>query len=615
MKNLVIIESPNKVQTIQKYLGKDYVVTSSVGHFLKMKKTGVGNLGIDFSNWEPLYSLEDNKKDIINKIKELVLKSDIIYVATDPDREGEAIAENLVSYFKIENRYRRLRYNEITKESILNSLKDFSQINYDLVNSQKARRMVDRIIGFKCSGTLRKKIKNNENKLSSGRVQTIFLKIVIDREDEILNFVPIKYSLIEAKINNETKAKYFSNNSKFESKEWVHPDDIDKIFNSLKGDLEVLNSKTQIKHDPKISPLKQASVYKKLPYSSTTTQRILQKLFEGFGDSEGLISYPRTDSTRLSATFLARARAYVKSKYGENYIATDIKGFAGTQDAHEAIRPTNINLTPWVAKSKFNLSDQEYKVYKLIYETTLRAIMSQPKREIISYVLENNSHQFKLSYSKILFDGYLIIEDFKANSQELPKYEIGEKIKVEKYLRHDTQTKPPSRYTEGSIIAQMDELKIGRPSTYASMILINIQRNYFIKEANALIPTKIGRLVLGKLLKGFPKEFSENYTAILEKELEEIAEGKVDYKFIMEKFWRNFNKTLETAEITLEKTVLIPRLVGRKCPLDSAELIYRKSKKTNSEFIGCFNFPNCNYSESIKIAKKKFSFLKKLKSK
>lgn len=612
MKDLVIIESPNKIATIQKYLGSDYIVTSSSGHFLEMKKTGKDNLGIDFEKWEPIYKLDASKKNKMDEISKLIKKSKTIFIATDPDREGEAIAENLLSYYKIDKKYKRLKYNEITKEAVLNSIKSPTLINYDLVFSQKARRMIDRIIGFKCSSLLRAKIKNNQSKLSGGRVQTIFLKLIVKKEDEILNFVPVKYSLIEGVINDDTVAKYYNDDSIFDSKEWIERDKVNMIYNNLKGDLEVISAKTSQKLDAKITPLKQATVYKKSPYSATNTSRIMQNLFEGFGDSSGLISYPRTDSTRLSTTFLAKAKSYITSKYGKEYVSNTVRGFSGDQDAHEAIRPTDISLTPEKARQKFSLSSQEFNIYQIIYNTTLKAIMSQPKKEIISYKLANNGHNFKLSYSKILFDGYLILSGSNYSNKELPKYEIGKKIPVKKYVKTDNETKPPARFNEGSLIAKMDELKIGRPSTYASSIKTNLDREYVIKEGQSLIPTKLGRVVLQKLDDGFPKQFQQNYTSILEAELEMIAEGKNDYKNTMENFWINFNSTLKTAQVTLEKTFLLPKIYeGKMCPKDGAYLIERKNSRDNSTFIGCQNYPKCNYT----LKENRFFSLKRKKGK
>ncbi|MGL4343397.1 MAG: type I DNA topoisomerase [Metamycoplasmataceae bacterium] len=614
MKNLVIVESPNKIKTIEKYLGKDYTVKASVGHFLEMKTNGIDGLGIDFEQWEPQYKLDTSKRKVIDEITKAISENDFIYIATDPDREGEAIGENLVSYLKIPNdKYKRIKYNEITKDAIINAINNPVDIDYNLVNSQKARRMLDRIIGFKTSNLLKRKIKNSSGKLSAGRVQTVCLKIVVDRENEIRKFIPVEYNLIQAKINDLVIAKYYNPNSKFENKEWIDREDAGKIFSTLKGDLIVKDIKTSTKLDPKIIPLKQATLFKKSPFSSKSTTSALQSLYEGFGDG-GLISYPRTDSTRLSNTFIVSSKKYIAQKYGNIYVADDIKGVAGDQDAHEAIRPTDISLTPVMAKEKYNLNQYLFKIYKIIYDTTLRALMTQPKREIIRYELENNSNKFKMSYSKIIFKGYSIIHDDedKKEDEELPKFNIGESLKVLQYLNIENQTSPPSRYTEGSLISKLDEIKVGRPSTFSDMVNKNLLRQYIKKENQSLIPTEFGETVLQKLLEGFPKQFNENYTALVEQDLDEIADGKIDYKQIMQLFWNKFDDTFKTAQISLEQTILLPALVGRECPIDKGQLIFKKSKKNNSEFIGCNNFPNCNYLESLQ-SKKRFGFLNKKK--
>ncbi|MGL4183728.1 MAG: type I DNA topoisomerase [Metamycoplasmataceae bacterium] len=613
--NLVIVESPNKIKTIEKYLGKDYFVKASVGHFLEMVTTGKDGLGIDFDTWEPKYKLDSSKKNVIEDIKKSIEVADFIYIATDPDREGEAIGENLVSYFKIpKNKYKRVRYNEITKDAIKHAIENPEDIDLNLVNSQKARRMLDRIIGFKTSNLLKRKIKNSNGKLSAGRVQTVCLKIIVDKEKEIAAFIPVQYNLIKAKISENNFARFYSLNSQFENKEWITKDEAEEIMKKLSGELTVMKMNTLQKVDPKIVPLKQSALFKKCRLSSKVITSALQALYEGFGD-DGLISYPRTDSTRLSNTFLSHAGEYITTKYGKEYLAKDIKSVAGDQDAHEAIRPTNMELTPEIAKEKYSLNGSQYSVYKIIYNITMRALMTQPKREIIKYDLDDNGNSFRLSFSKIIFPGYTIIndEDDEVEDATIKKYDIGEKIKVLEYQNTENETKPPSRYTEGTLIAKMDEIKVGRPSTFSEMVNKNLTRNYIKKEGSSLIPTELGVNVLNKLLEGFQKQFSENYTALVEKDLDEIASGIVDYKKIMQSFWNKFDETFKTAQVTLEQTILIPKLVGRKCLECGHELIFKNSKQNNSSFIGCQNFPNCKYTESIVVPKKRFSFIKKKK--
>ena len=609
---LVIVESPNKVKTIQKYLGKEYEVMSSVGHIVQMLANGYERLGIDFDKWEPFYKIEPGKKEIVEQLKKEAKKAEVVLIATDPDREGEAIGDNLVEYLDIKDKYKRIKYNEITKEAILNSIKNPTMIDENLVKAQKSRRMLDRIIGFRLTKLMMKKMSNYPKKPTAGRVQSIALKLVVDREKEIRSFIPIQYSTIVAKINNDVNATFYSSNPDFENKEWISKEKAKKIFEDCKGPLEVLQIKLSQKKDPQISPLKQSILYKKADLPSKVVQSVTQKLYEGFGDG-GLISYPRTDSTRLSENFLIKSREYISKKYGSKYVSSNIKGFSGDQDAHEAIRPTDISLTPDDAKQKYNLSNSEFKIYSIIWNSTMKAIMNVPSREILRYELKNNKHHnFKMSFSKIVFDGYLVIEN-KELQNELPKYNVGDLIEVEKYELLDHETKPPARYTDGSLIEKLDDIKVGRPSTFATTVEKILDRKFVEKEGNSLKATEFGEIVIEKLINGFPNEITEGYTAKVEEDLDLIAKGKKDYKDLMQSFWDRFNTSIKTAELTLEKVVLIDRFVGKKCPNCSSELVYKTSKKTKEDFISCSSWPNCTYSSSIKQKPKRFGFLNRQK--
>ena len=609
MKYLVIVESPNKVKTIQKYLGNDYEVMASIGHIVKMPATGEKKLGIDFENWEPVYKIEPDKKHIVDELKKEAKKAELVYIATDPDREGEAIGDNLVHFLNLENKYKRIKYNEITKEAVLASIKNPTKIDENLVKAQKSRRMLDRIIGFRLTNLMAKKMANYPERPTAGRVQSIALKLVVDRENEIRAFIPTYYSTIAAKINDEINATFYDLKSEFDNKEWVSREKAQKIISELKGPLKVVDIKISKKNDAKITPLKQAVLYKKSDMSSKVVQVAAQKLYEGFGDG-GLISYPRTDSTRLSENFLTKARAYITKKYGEIYVAKDIKGFSGDQDAHEAIRPTDISLTPEIAKTKYKLSQAEAKVYSIIWTTTMKSIMTVPTREILRYELENNGHTFKLSSSKIIFDGYSIISK-SENEKELPKYNIGDNVEVKKYESTNHETKPPARYTDGSLIEKLDEIKVGRPSTFAATVEKILDRKFVVKEGNSLHSTEFGEIVLSKLIEGFPNEITEGYTARVEADLDLIAEGEIDYKHLMQSFWERFDKSFQSAELTLEKTVLLDRFVGEDCPECGKPLIFKTSRKTKEDFISCSGWPECNFSKSNKEKPKRFSFLKK----
>ncbi|AXE60731.1 type I DNA topoisomerase [[Mycoplasma] phocae] len=599
---VMIVESPNKVNTIQKYVGNDIKVISSVGHILKLATKGIGNLGIDFENWEPNMVPDPSKKNVISELKKATKEAKEVFIATDPDREGEAIANNLVSTLKLENKYKRIKYNEITAEAIKNALDNPLLIDTNLVNAQKARRMLDRIIGFKLSQLMKQKIKNAPTSPSAGRVQSIALKLVCDRERQIEEFIPILYSKINAIIDEGIEANFFYKKDLDFSNDntWIEPKKSIAILRELEKDkfLYVTDYKISQRRESMITPFKQSVLYKEAKYSSSVVQVSAQKLFEA-----GLISYPRTDSTRLSETFIQKAKDYIKNKFGEEYVADEIKGFKGEQDAHEAIRPTDINLTPKDATLQFGLSDVDSYIYKIIYEKTIMALMNPPIRKIYQYELKNNDYFFKMSYTQVIFNGYYAITGFE-DPKPLPKYEVGDKLGVDEFVKLDKKTTPPARYTEGSLIKTLDDIKVGRPSTFASTINL-IKKRLFVEVQNgSLHPTEFGKIVLDKLINGFPKTINEEYTAEVEADLDMISEGKEDYKILMEDFWNKFNNHLYDVSQTIEITVLPSEFLDEKCPLCNSNLVYRYTKIKRSKFIGCTNFPSCNYIRNIEKPKK-----------
>lgn len=614
IKNVVIVESPNKISSISKYLGKDYKVLASVGHIVYLPSTGVNRFGIDMQSWTPNYKIDPAKREIVKKLKTEVKDAERVFIATDPDREGEAIASNLVEFLKIEKCYSRIRFNEITKKAIDRAMEHPTKIDQHLVDSQITRRVLDRIIGFKLSELMRRKITNFPSSPSAGRVQSIALKIVVERERQIASFVPLEYYTIEAIINENIKALWFDPYKSGENKEWIEKTLIEKKYNSLDQHLIVKKIKHSQRSDGRVVPLKQASLYKKgdssLQLSSRAIQSAAQRLYEGYGDG-GLISYPRTDSTRLSADFVKEGQEFIKNNYGLEYVATEIKGEAGAQDAHEAIRPTNLNLTPKIALSQFALNNIEYKVYDLIYTHTIQALMKVPRREIVRYELvDKNSNNFKMSFSKIIFDGYLKITN-QQNIQEFPEFIENQKISVQKYSKNQHFTKPPARYNDGSLIETLDNIGVGRPSTFATTVNILKDREYVNVENRALIATTFGQTVYEKLMRGFKKIMNEGYTAEIEKHLDEIAEGKYDRKKLLDNFWETFTSDYSNATSDLEVTQLHPILANKKCPKCNGELIVKRNKISNDRFFACSNFPTCRYTESDPTNKKNKFFRKK----
>ena len=599
MNKLVIVESPNKIKSIQKYLGKEYLVKASVGHVVMLPHSGVNNFGIDMETWTPNYKIDPKKKDVMKELKKAAVKAEVVYIATDPDREGEAIGENLVSFLKLEKKYKRIRFNEITENAIKLALKNPIKIDQDLVNAQIARRILDRIIGFKLSSLMRKKVRNTPAFPSAGRVQSIALKLVTKRELEIESFVPFKYNTIDAIISKDVKASFYCPDEKKINKTWVIPEKLDDIKSRLDKNLIVNSINISKRNEAKITPLKQSTLYKKadsqLKISSKAIQSASQRLYEGYGEG-GLISYPRTDSTRLSDIFVKTSKEYIQKQYGKEYVATSIKGVSGAQDAHEAIRPTSFSMTPDKAKTLFNLGNIEYKVYKLIWNHTIQSLMTVPKRETLRYELESNGLNFRMSSSKVIFDGYYKVIGY-SKQNELPKYLKGEKIKVKDYLIEPHETKPPARYNDGSLIEALDNIKVGRPSTFQTTVKVLKERKYVDILDRTMKTTKFGKIVNNQLIFAFPNIMNEKYTAKLELELDEISEGKHDYKNVLTNFWTKFQKELEIATEKMEVIKMELIKANKKCPSCGEELVVRTNKRDQSKFFGCSNFPKCKYTE------------------
>ncbi|ENY68699.1 DNA topoisomerase I [Metamycoplasma auris 15026] len=605
---IMIVESPNKVNTIQKIVGDEISVIASVGHILKLATGGINNLGIDFDNWEPKMIPDPLKKSVISNLKKATKNAQEVLIATDPDREGEAIANNLITTLKLENKYKRIKYNEITDEAINFAIKNPLEIDKDLVNAQKVRRMLDRIIGFRLSELMKKKVRNAPTNPSAGRVQSIALKLVCDKEKEIETFIPIEYSKINAKIQNELEAILYLENKEFEDNTWISPQKANDIYSELLNSdykLSVTEINKSKRTEPAYVPFKQSVLYKEAKYSSKVVQSSAQKLFE-----TGLISYPRTDSTRLSAGFLEKARNYIKKQFGDAYIAKEIKGFSGAQDAHEAIRPTKIELTPSLATEQYQLNEIDAYIYKLIYDKTIISLMAPPKKEIYRFNLKNKENNFRMSFSKVIFDGYYTYLG-KENTIEIPSLKVGDLLNVNEFIKEDKKTTPPSRYNEGSLIKKLDDIKVGRPSTFASTISVIKQRLFVELVDGYLIPTEFGKIVLEKLLSSFPKTINETYTAKVEAELDLISEGKKDYKVLMQDFWEKFSARYDDIKEKIDITTLEMNKLDEKCPLCNSDLVYRYTKIRKQKFIGCSAFPKCNYIRNIEDNKRKFYFKKK----
>lgn len=585
---LVIVESPAKAKTIEGYLGSDYQVLSSVGHIMDLATSGPGGLGVDVENdFHPTYKVISGKKKVINELYKAALKADQVYIATDLDREGEAIGWHLANQLELDlNDKNRIVFTEITKNGILKGLEEPRKLNMDLVHSQETRRIIDRIMGFKLSGLLKNKIKVK----SAGRVQSVALKMIVEREEEIKNFVSEKYAKLFATYK-DLEFEYVKNDKQ------VGVDEINKLLDSSQNqDLEVISKTTKEKKDnpkaPYITSTFQQDAINQLKFSSKKAMSVAQKLYEGIeinGKLQGLITYMRTDSYRLSADFIKATKDYINQEYGSEYVG-DYKGRKNknAQEAHEAIRPTNINLHPDSIKGF--LTPDQYKVYKLIYNRSLACVMSPAKQEVTTYKFKNEAGvEFKFSYTKYPFLGYR-----KLNPPEVKEYSDfneGEVLNKIKYHITEHETQPQPRYTEARLIKELEENGVGRPSTYATIIDILKRRNYVEVVDKKFVPTEDGVLVTTSLDKFFNNIINVDYTASLEQELDEIAEANKSELEVLNDFYSTFIKQYDVAYKEMEKVA--PKLVGEKCPECGSDLVERKGRY--GVFVGCSNYPSCKY--------------------
>ncbi len=599
-KNLVIVESPSKSKTIEKYLGNDYKVVSSKGHIRDLATTGPYGLGVDIENgFKPNYVPIKGKGSVIKELKKDVKDSDMVYLASDPDREGEAIAWHLKDALGIkDNQYKRILFHEITHDKVLDAIKHPTVIDDNLVKSQETRRILDRIIGFRLSKLLQSKI----GAKSAGRVQSVALKLIVDREREIDAFHPEEYWTITAIFPDYEAVlfKYKKDDIELKSKE-----EADKVLNSL-SDIYIVESvetkeKSRKSKFPFITSTLQQEASTKLGFPAKKTMSIAQKLYEGIdlgSETVGLITYMRTDSTRLSDDFTRPARKYIEEKFGKNYVGVVKKSKKkdNVQDAHEAIRPTSVMRTPEVVKT--HLSSDEFKLYSLIYKRTLASLMADAKVNQTTIVFDNNDYKFKTTGQILLFEGYLkIYKDYESSEDKILP-EIHEKQECitnnVECLQHFT--KPPARYTEAKLIKELEELGIGRPSTYAKIIDTIKERNYVEVEDKKFKPTEMGIETTDKLQEFFSDLINVEYTRDMEEDLDKIAEGKEVWNEVLEHFYKLFEPRVKNAFSDMEKKA--PEETGEVCPECGSPLVIRKGKY--GEFVACSNYPTCKYIKKEK---------------
>lgn len=607
-KNLIIVESPTKAKTIGKFLGSNYKIMASIGHLRDLPKS---KMGVDIeNNFEPKYINVRGKAKTINEIKKAANQASNVYLASDPDREGEAIAWHLANLLSLDLKDKnRVVFNEITKESIKEAVKNPRTIDLNLVDAQQARRIMDRIVGYELSPILWKKVKSG---LSAGRVQSVALKLIVDREDEIKKFIPEEYWTLNftSKIDNiEFESRYFGEfiDDKIKSVKLKKEADADSVINDVKGhEFKVIDKVTTKKsrkpNKPFTTSTLQQEASRKLGFSTSKTMMVAQQLYEGISIGKegaiGLISYMRTDSTRLSQTIIDQALNYINANFGKEYASKgnsySVKK-SNSQDAHEAVRTSSISRTPDSIKSY--LSNDQYKLYKLIWQRTLASQMTDSKFLATRYDFENNGHIFKSSGSIMVFDGYTKVWQTQDTSLVLPDLKQGDLVKYNSLDKNQHFTKPKARYTEASLVKTLEENGIGRPSTYSSIIKSITSRRYVDFENKTLFPTDLGYLVNNLLTEYFSNLINEKFTAEMESELDLIEEDKVQWKELLDRFYSQFKLDVDRAKESAEKVEIKLEKTGEKCPDCGNDLVYRDGR--NGKFIGCIDFPNCKFTKAI----------------
>ena len=594
-KKLVIVESPSKSKTIEKYLGSDFKVVSSKGHIRDLSTTGQFGLGVDIENgFTPNYVAIKGKTNVIKELKKDVKDSELVYLASDPDREGEAIAWHLKDALGIKDKnYKRVLFHEITKDKVIEAINNPTVIDDNLVHSQETRRILDRIIGFRLSKLLQSKI----GAKSAGRVQSVALKLIVDREREIEAFVPEEYWTITTNFGEfESELfKYKNEDIELHSKE-----DADKVLGEISDTyvVESVEKKEKAKKSklPFTTSTLQQEASTKLGFAAKKTMSIAQKLYEGIdlgSETVGLITYMRTDSIRLSDQFIGPAMHYIEENYGKNYVGyvKSAKKNDNVQDAHEAIRPTSIMREP--TKIKQYLSNDEFKLYSMIYKRALASLMADAKVNQTTVVFDNNDYKFKTTGSILIFDGYLkVYKDYESSEDKiLPEFDENGSLVSNDVEASQHFTAPPSRYSEAKLIKEMEELGIGRPSTYAKTIDTIKERDYVELVDKKFKPTSIGIETTDKLQEFFSDLINVEYTRDMEEDLDKIAEGNAVWNKVLEDFYKIFEVRVKDAFSDMEKKA--PEETGEVCPTCGSPLVVRKGRY--GEFVACSNYPGCKY--------------------
>ena len=604
-KYLVIVESPAKVNTIKKFLGTNYEVVASQGHVRDLPKSSLG-INVD-GDYEPYYITIRGKGELLAELRKEVKKAEKIYLATDPDREGEAISWHLITALKLENKkVYRITFNEITKNAVKESLKNAREIDMDRVDAQQARRCLDRMVGYRISPVLWAKVKRG---LSAGRVQSAALRIICDREEQIEAFIPNEYWTLDADIlfhgeKKAVRAKYYGDESgKVELKTEHQVAEIKKELEKETFKVKHVKKGERVRKAPlpfTTSTLQQEAS-KVLNFSTQKTMRLAQQLYEGVEikgqGTVALITYLRTDSTRISDEALAQAKSYVGSVYGEEYIGDSLrasnKNNKNVQDAHEAIRPTDINRIPVSLKDL--ISRDLLRLYQLIWKRFAAATMAAAKYETTSIQIEAGRHIFSVAASRRVFDGFMTVyssDDMKDDDVSLKSaVEEGSVVQVQELRGEQHFTQPPAHYTEASLVHTLEELGIGRPSTYAPTIGLLLNRRYVIKEQKNLYVTELGEVVNNLMKESFPSIVDVNFTAMVEGLLDRIEEGSVRWKSVLENFYPDLNEAVIKAEKELEKVEIKDEVSDVPCEVCGRMMVFKYGP--HGKFLACPGFPEC----------------------
>jgi DNA topoisomerase-1 len=601
------VESAAKAKTLSKFLGKSYKVKASVGHIKDLPKS---KLGIDVeADFEPQYITIRGKGDLLKEIKDESQKAGRVLLGTDPDREGEAIAWHLRNAMKIDDKAKcRIEFHEITKEAVKNAIKNARSIDVDLVNAQQARRVLDRLVGYNLSPLLWSKVRKG---LSAGRVQSVAVRLIVEREMEISGFVPVEYWTLEIIVADDEKHTFMARLSALgsEKAEINNQEDMERICNILSNSEIIVKSldkkeKKRRANPPFITSTLQQEASKRLNFFARRTMKVAQELYEGLPigkeDTIGLITYLRTDSTRISPVAQKEAAEFITEQFGKEYAPkqpNEYKSRKSAQDAHEAIRPTSVLRTPESVKNY--LSRDQYRLYKLIWERFVASQMAPASYDTVTAELKAGDYEFRAISSQLRFMGYKkVYNDLEEEIKNpIPELQIGQKLKLQEMDPEQHFTQPPPRYTEASLVKVLEERDIGRPSTYAPIIDTILKRNYVERRNKQFVPTELGTIVVDLLKKNFPHIMDMEFTANMEKNLDRIEEGELAWKKVIGDFYGPFAEELEKAQGLIEKVEIKDEEAGKDCPECGKPLLIKYGRF--GKFLACSGFPECRHTESL----------------